>query len=94
MVESQHWGTTRFYTILFIVKSNICNFVDDDSLYSCEKTLKMVILNLEYDLLFVLNWFSFNLLNPEKFQMLILRNRSIPTEINLGHLKIKSNDSV
>ena len=36
---------------LFILKSNICNFADDNSLYSCEKILEMVISNLEYDLL-------------------------------------------
>ena len=85
------------YLFLFIVKSNICNFADDNSLYSCEQTLETVISNLKFDLLTVLDWFSLNLLaaNPEKFQMLILGNKDTPKiEINLGHLKIKSTDSV
>lgn len=81
---------------LFIVKSNVCNFADDNSLFSCEDTLEEVLFNLEYDLLRVLNWFSSNGLaaNPSKFQMLIIGNRNIPVEINIGHLKIKSKDSV
>ena len=57
----------------------------------------MVISNLEFDLLLVLDWFSLNLLaaNIGKFKMLILGNKDTPKiEINLGHLKIKSTDSV
>ena len=81
---------------LFIVKTSICNFADDNTLHSCAKTLEEVISNLEYDLKIVLDWFSSNILvaNPGKFQMLVLGNKNISVEISVAGVKIKSTDSV
>ena len=58
----------------FVTKTDICNFADDSTIYSCGNSLKEVISNLKYDLSTVLAWFDANQLaaNPSKFRMLVL----------------------
>ena len=57
-----------------IQKSNICNFADDNTLYSCSQDLQTVIEHLTYDVKNVLTLFKINSIkaNPEKFQLMIL----------------------
>ena len=52
-----------------ITKSEVCNFSDDNTLYSSNKDLDHIFNNLYYDLNNVLDWFKFNSLkaNPDKF---------------------------
>ena len=45
----------------FITKSEVCNFADDNTLYSCNKNLEHVFPNLKYDLRNVLDWFKLTL---------------------------------
>jgi hypothetical protein len=79
-----------------IEKTDICNFADDNSLYSCEGTLFEVVSNLKHDLSKVLNWLSENQLvaNPSKFQMLVLGVSDLPITINVGNFSITSSDTV
>ena len=67
-----------FVNDLFLphIKSEVCNFADDNRLYSYDKELGTVILNLKYDMTNILNWFRHNSMkaNPEKFQFMILRH--------------------
>ena len=84
MASDYSWGTARLGHLLFnifindllIVISNfdICNFADDNTLYSCEPSLDAVLTNLEIDLNKCLNWFRLNQLavNPKKFQLMFL----------------------
>ena len=67
-----------------IQKSNIRNFADDNTLYSCSQDLQTVIENLTYDMKNVLTWFNINCIkaNPEKFQLVILSKTRRP-EYNL-----------
>ena len=69
-----------FINDLFFVieKSNICNFADDNTLYSCGANLKTVLENLTHDASKLLYWFKINSTkpNPEKFQFMILSNKS------------------
>ena len=61
--------------LLIIIKnSEICNFADDNTLFSCESSLRVVLNNLELDLNKCLNWFRLNQLavNPKKFQLMFL----------------------
>jgi len=53
-------------------KTDICNFADDNTIYSCASSLEEVISNLKDDLSDILSWFKVNGLaaNPKKFQML------------------------
>ena len=70
-----------FINDLFFVaeKSDICNFADDNTLYSCGANLKTVLENLKHDASELLYWFkiSFMKANPEKLQFMILsKNRT------------------
>ena len=56
--------------LFFVIKlSEVCNFADDNTLYSSNKELELVFRNLESDLNNVLAWFNINSLkaNPGKF---------------------------
>ena len=64
--------------LLFLqIKSEICNFADDNTLYSCNKELGTIILNLEYDMTNILSWFRYEIVktNPGKFQFVILQKQ-------------------
>ena len=67
-----------------IQKSNICNFANDNTLYSCSQDPQTVIENLTYDVKNVLTWFKINSMkvNSEKFQFMILSKTRCP-EYNL-----------
>ena len=41
-----------------LTNSEVCNFADDNTLYSSNKNLKHVFSNLKYDLRNVLDWFK------------------------------------
>ena len=62
-----------------IEKSNICDFADDNTLYSYGTNLKTVSENLKHDASKLLYWFKISFMNqkiknqnPEKFQFMIL----------------------
>ena len=58
----------------FVLKCDICNFADDNTMYFCNKLLSKILANLRFDLKSVLMWFTVNSLNPNpgKFQYMIL----------------------
>ena len=62
---------------LFIRKSGVCNFADDNTLYSVEKNIENVISDLKTDLIGVMEWFKINSLkaNPGKFQFMVIGNK-------------------
>ena len=57
--------------ITFIEKSDIYNFVDDNTLYKSSPSLLVVLNCLKYDITIVLNWFKVNSLknNPKNFSL-------------------------
>ena len=72
---------------LNVIKSEVCNFADDNTLCSFDKKLDTIFSNLKYDLENVLSWFQGNSLkaNPSKFQFMILgdkQNTSLVLNIN------------
>ena len=56
-----------------ITKSEVCNFADDNTLFSSGKNLDHVFTNLDNDLNHVIDWFKINSLkaNPSKFQFMV-----------------------
>ena len=54
--------------------SDICNFADDNTIYSCEIDLHEIVTNLESDLSRLLEWFTHNgmVASPKKFQLMFL----------------------
>ena len=59
---------------MFIKKSEICNFADDNTIYDCGEDLSNILENLKHDMKILLKWFRINSLkaNPGKFQFMIL----------------------
>ena len=54
---------------LMRLDSEICNFADDNTIYSCGPDLHEIVTNLESDLSRLLEWFTNNgmVANPKKF---------------------------
>ena len=55
---------------LFIRKSGICNFADDNAPYSVGKNIEIVVSDMNTDLVGVMEWLKINSskANPAKFQ--------------------------
>ena len=62
---------------MFIEKTEVCNFADDNTIYDCGKDFYNILGNLKYDLKILLKWFRMNSLhaNPGKFQFMILAKK-------------------
>ena len=82
MVKTSGQGLILFNVFIqdifmVIEQSDICNFADDNTLYSCGERLTEIKGNLIFDTN-ILNWFRVNSLkvNPGKFQFMILGGRS------------------
>ena len=62
---------------LFCKNSNVANYADDNSPFTCNSDIENVILQLESDTKILLNWVSQNGLkaNPEKFHLLLSDSR-------------------
>ena len=60
--------------MLTVKECSICNFADDNTLYSMNKTLEEVLNNLRHETTSVIGWLNSNgmVANPKKFQMIIL----------------------
>ena len=47
---------------MFIEKTEVCNFADDDTIYDCGEDLSNILENLKHDLKILLKWFRINFL--------------------------------
>ena len=77
--------------------TNICNFADDNTIYSCNNNLQTFMKNLKHDIINVLKWFKVNSLksNPKKFQFMILGKGTRQTTIlNINNIKIRESQNV
>ena len=82
---------------LFIERTNICNFADDNTIYSCNINLQTILKDLKYDMQNILKWFKVNLMkpNPKKFQFMILGKSTRQSIIlNIINVKIRESSSV
>ena len=63
----------------FVEKTDIYNFADDNTIYSCAKSVTDVIENLQSDQKLALKWFKDNqmMANPEKFQFMVPSKNTI-----------------
>ena len=62
---------------VFIEKSKICNFADENTIYDCGEDLSNILENLKHDLKILLKWFRANSLQASsgKFQLMISRRK-------------------
>ena len=82
---------------LFIRKSGVCNFADDNTLYSVGKNIENVISDLKTDLIGVMECFKINSLkaNPGKFQFMVFGNKNERSfNIHINNVKIKNSNKV
>ena len=72
-------------------KYEICNFTDDNSLFSCGINLDNIFSNLMQDLKNVYEWFVYNSMkaNPDKSQFIILGD-TVSLTLKVGDITIKS----
>ena len=81
----------------FVEKLEICNFADDNTVYSCGKDLPKIKEDLICTLKNILTWFRLNSLkaNPEKFQFMIFGDKTCSRHILKMNLTcVQSSDDV
>ena len=79
------------------IKSEVCNFTDDNILYSFDKKLGTIFSNLKYDLENVLSWFQANFLkaSPSKFEFMILGDKQNTSFVsNISGKKINNSREI
>ena len=84
-------------TFMIIEESDIWNFSDDDTLYSCGETLTEIKENLISDTEIILNWFRLTFLkaNLGKFQLMILEDKSHHKHVlKINSIKVEVSDDV
>ena len=82
---------------MIVEQSDICNFADDNTVYSCGKSLTDIKENLVSDTKSILNWFRLNSLkaNPGKFKFMILGDKSHHKhELKINSIKVEASDDV
>ena len=82
---------------LFLERTNICNFVDDNTTYRCNSVLEIILEDLQHDMNILLNWFKINSMKPnlKKFQFMILGKGSrLPVILNKNNIKIRESQKV
>ena len=85
-----------FFLLLKSQRNYICNFADDNTLYSRGSSLPLILNNLELDMK-NLYWFKINSLkaNPGKFQFMILGKKNrLKYSLKIGSITIKESDEV
>ena len=79
------------------LNSDICNFADDNTVYSCGTSISEITTNLENDLNTLLNWFYANgmVANPDKFQLMFLGlHEKHKLRLNIEGVKISATKNV
>ena len=79
---------------MFCETSNMANYADDNSPYSCNKDTESVILQLERDSETLLSWVAQNGLkaNPDKFHLILIDPRT-EYSINIENVIIPNGKS-
>ena len=83
--------------LLFIKETDICNFVDDTTLYACGKELDTISFKLEIETSIAIQWLKDNekVANPSKFQSTktlkktcLLMKKPLNLQIQLNYLEL------
>ena len=75
----------------FIQNSDICNYADDTTIYSCDRSLDNITHTLENDCNVALKWFADNFmkLNADKCHLLVLWQRcDDPVTVKIGNTDV------
>ena len=79
---------------MFISKCDLCNYADDNTLYSIGKDLNRIRRNLEMEFMILHQWFHENhmTLNPGNCHYIVIGSRDLSHEIMLNNNKITSSN--
>ena len=75
--------------------TDVCNYADDTTIYTCDKNLNNVIARLENDSSITIQWFTDNFmkLNTNKCHLLILgKSSNQQVTVNLGNFIIANSE--
>ena len=74
----------------FLKECDVCNFADDTTLYTCDKSVKEVVRKLEHDFLICQDWYNNNnmKLNEDKCHFLMLGHKNEHIFLNAGNSKL------
>ena len=82
---------------LFFERTYICNFTDDNTIYSCNINLQTMLIDPKFDMQNILKWFKVNSMkpNPKKFQFMVIGSSTRQSIIlNINNIKIRESSSV
>ena len=82
---------------LFLERTNICNFADDNTIYRCDSILEIILEDLQHDMKILLKWFKINSMkpHPKKFQFMILgKDSRLPVILNINNISIRESQKV
>ena len=79
----------------FVHNSNICNYADDNTIYSCNKSYDEIVRCLQSDFSNLNNWFfnNFLVLNPGKCHFMTLGTKNIKPDFKYDDIFIKHSTS-
>ena len=84
--------------MFFIQETEVCNFANDTTIYSCSRNFKETTLKLSNDTHLILNWFRNNSIvaNPGKFQIMFLGSNIDNNKITfmIENKRVKSRSEV
>ena len=81
---------------LFLLKTEMCNYADDNTLSAISYTLSMVKAYLRSDIVILIQWFSFNAmaLNPDKCQFICFGTSNTNVTLDFGDISLQCQESV
>ena len=83
--------------IYIVQHSEVCNFADDNTIFSCDDNFENVASNLEEDMSQAISWFKTNhmVANPSKFQVMLLGLKTDDSiALDIGNVSIDVISSV
>ena len=88
-----------FINDLWITKTDLLNFADDNTITAAERTIENLLSTFETESQAAIEWFKLNkmVVNPEKFQTIVVKKNAKMKDsypLNINDLKINSETSV
>ena len=76
---------------LFLEETEVCNYADDTTIYTCGPNVENVLAKLENDALVISEWFPNNRmkLNEDKCNLMIFGGKSNEVSVKIGEASVK-----
>ena len=76
---------------LFLEETEVCNYADDTTIYTCGPNVENVVAKLENDALVISEWFPNNRtkLNEDKCHLMIFGGKSNEVSVKIGEASLK-----